>query len=274
MGPAILAVVVVRAWRRRNVLLAMGIGIVLGCLEWVLGGYLWYGGVGSRIQLAGQEPPSFSLYLSWGTQAKVLSGPWYCIPPTGCQGWELPGESVWWLAFLAVAALGFWAAWRTPARASSVLAAATAAWVIVLYCLLVPFGAPRYLTPSWALMSILAADGVVWLVTKARWHRAGIAIACVFLLSGLVSQRFVLQREAAEQTSGRNFATLAAPIRAIGIRPPCAMDSPSEAYYVGCIAPWTGETVPEMLARTSQGLKAWRPVWVPKAGQVVYVLAR
>jgi hypothetical protein len=274
MGPAILAVVVVRAWRQRKVLIAMGIGVVLGCLEWVIGGYLWYGGVGSRIQLAGQEPPSFSLYFSWGTQAKVLSGPWYCIPPSGCQGWNMPGESVWWVAFLAVAVLGFWAAWRTSDKASSVLAAATAVWVIGLYCLLVPFGAPRYLTPSWALMSILAADGVVWLATKARWHRAGIAIACVFLLSGLISQRFVLQREAVEQSSGRAFAENAAAVRAAGVKPPCAMDSPSAAYYAGCIAPWTGETVPEMLARTPQGLKAWRPVWVPKVGQVVYVLGR
>jgi hypothetical protein len=274
MGPAILAVILVRSWRRPKVLGAMGIGIALGLLEWVIGAYLWYGGLGSRIHLAGQEPPSFGLYFSFGTQAKVLNGPWYCIPPAGCHGWEMPGETVWYVAFLAVVVLGLWATWRTSAKASSVLAAATAIWVIALYGLLVPFGAPRYLTPSLALMSILAADGVAWLVTKARWRRTGVAIACLFLLAGVVSQRVVLQREASQQMAGRAFEVNATIARDAGIRPPCAMDSPWAAYYTGCMAPWTGETMPELLARTPQGLKAWRPVFVPRLQQVVYVLAK
>ena len=155
------------------------------------------------------------------------------------------------------------------------LAAATAVWVIALYSLLVPFGAPRYITPSLALMSILAADGVAWLVTKARWRRTGIAIACLFLLSGLVSQRVVLAARGRRtaSTGGHSQANAAIAIQA-GVRAPCAMDSPSAAYYVGCMAPWTGETMPELLARTPQGLKAWRPVFVPKLDQVVYVLAK
>jgi hypothetical protein len=274
MGPAISAVVLVRAWRRPKVLLAMGIGIAFGCLEWVIGGYVWYGGLANRIHLAGQEPPAFGLYFSFGTQAKVLNGPWYCIPPTGCQGWDMPGETVWWVAFLAITVLGLWVVWRTSARASSVLAAVTAVWVIALYGLLVPFGAPRYIAPSLALMSILAADGVAWLVTKARWHRTGIVVACVFLLAGLISQRFVLQREAAQQAIGRGYETDAGLIKQFGIKPPCAMDSPADAYYVGCIAPWTGETTPQLLARTPQGLKAWRPIFVPSVNQVIYVAGK
>ncbi len=274
MGPAILAVLLVRSWRRPRVILAMGIGIALGCLEWVVGAYLWYGGLASRIQLAGQEPPSFRLYFSLGTQVKVLNGPWYCVPPGGCSGWQMPGETVWWAAFLAVAVLGLCVAWRTSAKASSVFAAATAVWVIALYSFLVPFGAPRYITPSLALMSILAADGVVWLVTKARWHRTGIIVACVFVLAGIVSQRVVLEREAVQQAEGRQFQAIAALVKAAGIKPPCEMVSPSGAYYAGCIAPWTGETTPQLLARTPQGLKAWRPVYVSSVNQVVYVLAK
>ena len=274
MGPAILAVLIVRRWRKPRVMLAMGVGIALGFLEWVIGAYVMYGGLASRIHLAGQEPPSFGLHLSLGTQAKVLNGPWYCIPPTGCHGWDMPGESVWWVAFLAVAVLGLCVAWRTSAKASSVLAAATAVWVIAFYSLLVPLGAPRYITPSLALMSILAADCVVWLVTKARWHRTGIAIACLFLLAGLVSQRFVLQREAANQATERQYKAVATRLARAGVKPPCAIITPSSAYYVGCIAPWTGETMPEMLARTPQGLKGWRPVFLPTLDTIVYVPAK
>ena len=88
MGPAILAVIIVRAWRRPKVLLAMGIGIALGCLEWVIGAYLWYGGLGSRIHLAGQEPPSFGLYFSLGhagegAQRAVVLHPANWLPGLG-----------------------------------------------------------------------------------------------------------------------------------------------------------------------------------------------
>ena len=67
----------------------------------------------------------------------------------------------------------------------------------------------------------------------------------------IVSQRFVLNREAVQQTSDRvPYETAAQQLRAAGIKPPCAIISPSVAYYVGCIAPWTGETMPELLAKT------------------------
>jgi hypothetical protein len=276
MGPALLALVIVRSWRKPKVLLAMGVGIVLGCLEWVIGADVMYGGLATRIHLAGQEPPSFRLYFSFFTQAKVLSGPWYCVPPRGCQGVPMPGELLWWLAFLALAGLGLWVSWRTAARASSVFAAATAVWVLALYTFLVPFGAPRYITPSLALAAILAADGVEWLVTKASWRRAGVVLTCAFLLSELVSQRLVLQREAHQQTQSRSFQRVAAELRAAGVRPPCLLASTPEAYYVGCMAPWDGETTPELLARTPQGLKGWRPVFLPNVGSVgtvVYIPA-
>jgi len=271
MGPAILGVLIVRRWRRPKIVLAMGTGIALGVLEWILGAYLWYGGLADRIHLAGQEPPGLSLYFALGTQMKVLNGPWYCIPPTGCSGWAMPGESVWWVALLALAVLGLCLAWRTSSRASSVLAAATALWVIVLYSFLVPFGAPRYLTPSLALMSILAADGVAWLVTKARWHRTGIVIASLFLLGGIVSQRVVLQREVVQQVPGRSFQADAAVLREAGVRPPCVVVSPSVAYYAGCMAPWTGESLPEFFARTPQGVNGWQDLFFPSLNSYVYL---
>jgi hypothetical protein len=268
MGPALLAVVVVRSWRRPKVMLAMGVGIVLGCLEWVVAAFVMYGSLATRIHLAGQEPPSFGLYFSFFTQAKVLSGPWYCVPPAGCHGVPMPGELVWWLAFLALAVFGLWVSWRTAARASSIFAAATAIWVVAFYSFLVPFGAPRYITPSLALASILAADGVEWLVTKTTRRRVGVALACAFLLSELVSQRVVLQHEALQQTRSRAFQRIAAELQAAGVKAPCVLTSTPEAYYVGCMAPWTGQTVPELLARTPQGIKGWRPIFLRKIGAV------
>jgi hypothetical protein len=275
MGPALLAVVVVPSWRKPKLMLAMGVGIVLGCLQWVVAAYTMYGGLATRIHFAKREPPSLGLYFSFFTQAKVLSGPWYCVPAQGgCQGLPMPGELLWWLVFLAITGLGVWVSWHAAAKASSVFAVATAAWVVAFYTFLVPFGAPRYITPSLALASILAADAVAWLVTKASWRRAGIVLACAFILSELVSQRLVLQQEAQQQTRSRGFAHVAADLERAGVKPPCVLASTPEAYYTGCMAPWDGETMPEFLARTPQGLKNWRPVFLPKVGAIgtiVYV---
>ena len=270
MGPAILAAILVPRWRDRRVLVAMAVGSALGFLEWIIGAYVWYGGLSTRLHEAGQEPPALSLYFSLGTQAKVLSGPWYCVPPGGCHGWTMPGESVWWIVFLGVVILGLWVSWRTAAKASAVLAAATAVWVIVLYSFLVPFGAPRYILPALALMAILAADAVAWLVTKARWRRTGVAFACVFLVSGIVSQRLVLQSEAATEKTERPFQAEAAHLRSLGVRPPCAMGSPSIAYYAGCTAPWTGESMHELFSHTPQGAAGWHRVTLAD-GSTVYV---
>jgi hypothetical protein len=276
MGPALLAVVIVRGWRKPKVMLAMVVGILLGGLEWIVAAYSMYGSLATRLHFAGREPPKFGLYFSLFTQAKVLSGPWYCVPPHGCQGVPMPGELLWWVAFLAIAGLGLWVTWRTSAKASSVFATATAVWIVAFYTFLVPFGAPRYITPSLALASILAADAVAWLVTKASWRRAGVVLACAFLLSELVSQRLVLLQEAQQQSRSRGFEHVAAELAAAGVKPPCVLASTPEAYYTGCLAPWDGETTPELLARTPAGLKGWRPVYlrnIGAVGTVVYVPA-
>lgn len=258
MGPAALAVIVVPGWRQLRILAAMAAGTGLGFLQWIIGAYVWYGGLAERLHGAGQEPPAFKLYFSLGTQVKVLSGPWYCVPPRECQGWVMPWESVWWVAFLGVSILGLAICWRTAARGSAVLAAVTAVWVIVFYTFLVPFGAPRYLLPSLALMSILSADAIAWLVREARWRRTGVAFACLFLLSGIISQRIVLQHLARAEQAGRPYLAKADRLRDLGVQPPCVVVPTPVAYYLGCSAPWDGQSTRELLAQTPQGLSGWR----------------
>jgi hypothetical protein len=270
LGPTIAAALFVPAWRKPRVLVAMGVGIVLGLAEWTAEAYLWYGGLASRIHLAGQEPPSFGAYFSFPFQLKVLSGPWYCQPGS-CPDWRMPGETLWWVALLGLGILGVYAVWRTSAKASSLLAVFTGLWVVVFYSLLVPFGAPRYFLPTYALLAILAADGIAWLVTESRWRTAGVVLSCAFLLTGIVSQRIVLNGEIANQVKTRPFAAKAARLVKQGVRPPCLVaSSPFVGYYAGCGGPWTGETLHQLLARTPQGLHGWRKLDLP-GSPAVYV---
>jgi hypothetical protein len=248
----------------------MAVGTALGFAEWLAGAYIWFGGLAERINLAGGEPPSLHPYFALGTQLRFLNGPWYCS--SSCTTWAVPFETPWWLAFLAIAILGLWVGWhRSAMKASSVLAGATALWVFLLYAFLVPFGAPRYLLPTLALMSILVADGIVWAVTesKAEWRKPARVLACLFVLGGIVSQRVILQHEAANQAIGRQFVAQAKQLEQIGVHPPCVLNNTSIAYYLGCSAPWTTtgsnvQVMTQFLAdRTTQGLKYWRLLPLP-----------
>jgi len=265
LAPTFLAPIVVRGWRQPRVLIAMIIGMVLGTLEWAAESYLWFGGLLTRIHLAGNEPPSFGLHFSLLMQIKTLSGPWYCDPttrPPCVPHYYYPAFYLWWLALFGLVVLGLVAAWRQFAKASSVLAVVTAAWVAALYILLVPFGAPRYFLPSWALLAIVAADGIAWLVTVPKWKTIGAVLAGVFLLSWAVTQHVVLVGQAANAASVRPFAAKGQELMKLGVRPPCAIASPSVAYYAGCTGQWTGGTVHQMLAHTPSGAKGWHKVYL------------
>ena len=270
LAPAIVASLFIRSWRNFKVLTAIGVGIVLGCANWVGESYLWYGGINSRIHLAGQEPPQLKLYFSFFYQVRVLSGPWYCLPGQ-CHSTSFPWLTLWWVAFAALGALGVVVAWRTSRRSSAVLMAATGLWVVALYSFLVPFGAPRYLLPAYVLLAILAADAIAWLATQSRWRNIGIASASLFLVVGIATQHIVLDRQVSQQVYARRMFTYTANrFRDFGVRPPCVIWSPSSAYFLGCSAPWTGLPIQGYVARMPGGLARWREVLLPD-GSVVYV---
>jgi hypothetical protein len=275
LAPTFLAPILVRGWRQRSVLIAMVVGVAVGVLEWAAESYLWFGGLASRIQFAGQEPPKLSLNFSLPMQVKVLSGPWYCQSAKGCPYDNYPAFLFWWLAFFGLVALGLYAMWRRPEKASSVLLLVTGAWSAALYILFVPFGAPRYMLPTFALFAILAADGIRWLTTVPNWRRAGIGLACVFLLAGVVTQHFVLTRETANQAAIRKgFETTAADLQRHGIKPPCVLSSPSPAYIVGCTAPWSVDpgrparkALRWVLAHGFSGTGTWHLVYTGVPGE-------
>jgi hypothetical protein len=263
LAPTFLAAVLIRQWRQPRVLAAMIVGIALGTLDWVAEAYLWFGGLFSRITLSGQEPPKFGLTFSLIMQARTLSGPWYCTSNASCPGWNYPLLILWWMGLLVLVAVGLYAAWRTRAKASSVLAVVTGAWCAACYILFVPFGAPRYLLPTWALFAIIAADGIVWLATKSDLKRVGAAIAAAFLLIGVVTQHVVLVSETASAAAVRPFIGKANYLRDHGIKPPCVVFSPSVAYYVGCSAPWSGGSIKEILKRMPGGASAYHEIHLP-----------
>jgi hypothetical protein len=150
----------------------------------------------------------------------------------------------------------------------------TGAWVAVLYILLVPFGAPRYFLPTWGLFAIVAADGIAWLVTVPKWKTIGVVVSVAFLLSWAFSQHLVLVKETAQATSVRPFVQKADALKKAGLKPPCAVGSPSVAYFVGCSGPWSGGTMGEIFSLTPGGAQAWREIKLPPGAPYRYAWVR
>jgi len=264
----IAAALIVPAWRNRRVLAAMGIGLVAGAVEWLGEAYAWYGGPVSRLHMMRQEPPKFALYFSLPYQLRVLNGPWYCRPGE-CHSWSYPWLTWWWLVLLGLVVLGSFAA-RRMGLVSSMVTVVAALSVLAAYTFFVPYAAPRYLLPVVAMLMIQAADGVAWLVTVPSWRAWAVLAVCAFLLTGALSQQFVLRTEARGQEAVReSFIRHAHQLRALGVRPPCVVASPSTAYYLGCSAPWTGQPMSAVLAQAPGGAASWRKV--PGASIEAYV---
>ena len=269
LAPLIAAALLIPAWRNRGVLAAFGIGLVLGAAEWLGESYAWYGGPISRLHMMHQEPPKFALYFTLPYQLRVLNGPWYCRPGE-CASWNYPWLTIWWLAFLALVIAGVLAMRRTGLLAAlAPVAAALSA--LAAYTLFVPYAAPRYLLPTIALLTIPAADGIVWLAAAPRWRTAGIVGACAFLLTGVATQQVVRRSETRNQDAVRTAFIRKADrlLYRFDARPPCIVASPSVAYYMGCAAPWTGEPLSQVLAQAPGGPAAWR--LLPGTGTPVYL---
>jgi hypothetical protein len=248
LAPLVIATLAVPAWRQLRVLAAVLTGTVLGLGEWAGESIAFFGGVSSRWAQMHQEPPKFGFYFTLPYQLRVLNGPWYCRPGA-CVTWHYPGLTFWWAALLGLALLGVIASWRT-ARGTSLIVVAAATSLLLAYTAFVPYAAPRYLLPVVALMALPAADGLAWLVTRKHWWRpAGIAAAAGFLITGAITQHVVRVNEVNSQTLVRDsYLAQAVAARLAGVRAPCVESSPAAGYYLGCTAPWTGQTAAEVLA--------------------------
>jgi hypothetical protein len=260
-GPMLLAAVVVaarRPGRRRGVaaLAAIVAGLAVGAGDWVAEGYLYFGGPLSRVHLTSRYVGGtrFSLLNS----LRIIDGGRTSAVPgyPSVYGWPHPQLLWWWAAFALLAILGMWVAARTEGWAVAALPAACALGIYLLYTFPVRDNY-RYLVPIWALLSIPAARGMAWLLTRWR-HPARLAVVIVavaFIAVELSAQHpLLMQHSAATQAGSQAEVRIMKSLRQLGVRPPCVVTSVyrphfapiSEAagFYTGCtyLCPVAGPT--------------------------------
>src|SRR5580692_2652195 len=162
-APLIVAVLAVRAWRRRPPAAAIVAGLVAGGAEWVAEAYARFGGVRARLRAAGAEQGGFGLHFALGDELKALNGPTLCRPCT--IGVRDPELDLWWLLLPVLVLLGVLAARRAGQLASALLPVACGLCLAAQYLFMINYAAPRFLLPAYALFAIPVTDGLAYLLT-------------------------------------------------------------------------------------------------------------
>lgn len=278
--------------RRAAAVAALGTGLALGLLPWVVEALVRFGGVAERLRVAsdvqGGMRPAFSL----PAHAAALDGPLLCRPCHAEVGWV---SMLWWLLIPPLVVLGVRAArarGHTGVFGFAGLPVLAAVAVAAPYLFLMDYAAPRFLLPAYALLALVAAAGVCAVLggasrARRRWL---VPLAVALLLAHLGYQLNQLALYTQVQDEGRgDWERVHRVLAAHGVRPPCVLDGNSAlvpvAHAAGCrprvhpdqdgaaraSAVATGDTVvlggtPDALALRGRSL----PAWASAAGWRVY----
>jgi hypothetical protein len=226
------------ARRRLLVGLTLILGLGLGWSEWVIEAYASYGGFLHRLHQANADNTP-GLHFSLLTQASAVNGPTLCRPCTGLP--VSTAHIAWWFAIPPLLVLGLLRTRNTQRFGPLALATAAGVALLLEYVLTVAYAAPRFLLPSYALLSLPVAAGIAAIV-RARARRsvnaALIAVVAAAIGCQIVAQNDVLRHNVSTITASRNrYVTAADRLRAAGIHAPCIVYGrfgPPVAFALGC----------------------------------------
>jgi hypothetical protein len=233
-----IAIIVVRQWRRWQLLAAVVAGFAAGAVEWVIEGYVRFGSAMNRLHEAGAEQGGFGFHFAVWDELRSVDGPTLCRPCT--VGFRYPELSLWWLALPVLVVLGGYAAYRAGRLASAVLAAACGFGLAFQYLFLINYAAPRFLLPAYALAAIPVADAVAGLLTGIQRDLRGPASLLVAVVLGvqLLIQGTVLEHQVVEKVSFfGDYNRIAGDLHSLGVKPPCLVKGVQDipvAFYAGC----------------------------------------
>lgn len=180
--------------RRHRGLLAVALvgGFAAGAAEWVVEAYVRFGGLLERIHLAQAQQGPGGLHFSLPAQAHALAGPLLCRG--SCTASSPVWSMIWWFLVPLLVAVGIGVSRR---RSPLVVATVTAVALAAEYVVTIGYAAPRFLTPTYALLSLPVAVGLVSAGRAARTQWRPVAVTAVTALVGVqaVSQAHILRAD-------------------------------------------------------------------------------
>ena len=261
--PLFLGCLLVRSWRRWEPLAVIAGGIVLGCLPWVIDSYERFDGLSGRFEAISEENATgvrFVLFRHLGSLSNetLVCGAW----EPNCGGYSI-GVILWWAALPLLVLLGLYALWKTRYFAAGALAVAVAVGIAVPYLFITGHANPRYLLPTYALLAIPAAAGLIRLATLPMFRRLG--VGWPVLLGGVVAVHVAAQLWTAPSLADEirpvrdRDEQVAARLAELGVRPPCFIlgnHAPQIAYAAKCRAQGrVAEGLPIPGPQTKQALR-------------------
>jgi hypothetical protein len=208
---------------RLQTVAAVVVGLVLGWLEWVVEAFVSYGGLVNRLQAASAENHG-GLHMSLALEARAVAGPTLCRPCTRAVPWP---AVAWWLLVPPLVVLGVWSL-RGPLRRLAVVPTVAALCILAEYVVTIDYAAPRFLLPTYALLSLPMASGITALagfrLRLRSWPRRAFAPAlAVVLLAHVAVQLTVLERAIVpQQTRDRlQYLGVARDLTIHDLRRPC-----------------------------------------------------
>jgi hypothetical protein len=225
--------------RRTAAAAAVALGAAAGAAEWVIEAYTSYGGLAARISAAQNENGGGGLHFAGLDQARTLAGPLLCR--AGCHAHAAVIFQLWWVALAALLVVAVVTVReRTLVRVPLAVGLAAAAQ----YVFTVPYSAPRFLIPAYALLSIPCALGLMCILRaatgSARRRRVAAALA-VGLVAHTALQVGVIAKAIAPgvRRGDQHAAAEARQLAYLGVRPPCLVlgeptDNERLAYLMRC----------------------------------------
>lgn len=234
----LLVVVARRRARWRPITVALGAGFAAGWADWLIEAVTSFGGPVARLHDASAENTG-GLHFALAAEVRALAGPILCRGT--CHTSAPMVDRLWFFALVPLAALAVWSARRNrKQREELMLAMAVAVTLGMQYLLLISYAAPRFLTPSYALLSIPVATGLGALpgLSLSARHAVGAAVVAAVVGHVLV-QASVLRRDvvpSARTQAARNKA-IGDWLGSHGVRGPCLVlgdDGAPIGYQAGC----------------------------------------
>lgn len=244
--PLLAAALLVPAWRTRGRVIAVAGGVLAGLVPWAAEAYVRFGGVRERLTAASEVQGGLRPLAAVEAQFTALDGPLLCRP-CGTDQLRIVAAG-WWVLLPLLVAAGLWAARRaggTPPAPRTLWLTVTVALAAALpYFLLVPYGAPRFLLPTHALLAIPAALGLLAVADRGR-RVLTVAVAAL-LVAHLAVQLPLAFGNARIQAGARgDWARITDVLYEHGVRAPCLLKGNTSvipiAYVSGCSAARQGD---------------------------------
>ncbi|WP_236067475.1 hypothetical protein [Streptomyces brasiliscabiei] len=256
--------------RLRKRVSAVAAGLVAGALPWVVEAELRFGGTRHRLAEAGEVQGGLGVVFSLRAHLTALDGPLLCRPCTG-DSVRLP-VTEWWVLLPLLVGLGFWAerrARRSAAPLWPAVAVAVAVATAAPYLFFVPYAAPRFLLPAYALLAVPAAVGLLAVVHRARTRRSLLptAVLTLALLGHWGLQVDLVHTHAGIQQRARgDWDRIASVLREHGVQPPCVLSGNRStipiAHTAGCTVTETDPLArPDALVLRERKPPRWARDW-------------